>query len=204
MSFGRVLILQLVILGVVLESDLGRKKIGGFRVARPLVAAILIVPFFITGFPTSDHNLLLQGLGALAGIVLGLIAVSPALVAVDFDPYFQGRLARLRKKPGKPSAISVAGAGYAGLWILVSVARIIFSYTSQHEFPDALQRFLVQHQLAADGLTNALMFLAVGMDTFRSIGLIVRARRALQEGRQVTQPGDEGLTSGAGTAQTGR
>ena len=32
------------------------------------------------------------------------------------------------------------------------------------------------------------MFLAVGMDTFRSIGLIVRARRALHAGERVPKP----------------
>jgi hypothetical protein len=48
-----IVILQLVVLGVVLESDLGRRKIGWFRVLRPVVTVVIIVPFFFTTLPMS-------------------------------------------------------------------------------------------------------------------------------------------------------
>ena len=51
-----VLILQLAVLGVVLESDLGLRKVGWFRVLRPIIAVVLIAPFFFTSLPTGGHD----------------------------------------------------------------------------------------------------------------------------------------------------
>jgi hypothetical protein len=187
MSFSKVLILQLVILGVVLESDLGRKKVGWFRIARPLIAAAAIVPLYFTTLPTSGNNLLLQGIGALLGLLLGLFCVTPMFVSVGYDPDFRGWWARQREKPGKPAAVSLAGAGYATIWIVVSLGRIAFSWASQHVFPHALGVFLVKHQIDSNALTNSLIFLSVGMDLFRSVGLVARASSSVRRGRLSAQ-----------------
>jgi hypothetical protein len=187
MSFTKVLILQLVILGVVLESDLGRKKIGWFRIARPVIAAAAVVPAFFTTLPTSGNNLQLQAIGATLGIVIGLFSVTPLIVDVSYDPRFRGWLSRQRKQPGKPAAVSECGKSYAAIWIVVSAARIAFSWSSQHLFPHALGVFLVKHQLYPAALTNSLIFLAVGMDLFRSVGLVTRSSNALRRGRLEAQ-----------------
>jgi hypothetical protein len=184
MSFSKDVILSLAILGVVLESDLGRKKkIGWFRIARPIIVAAAIVPIYFTNLPTSGNDLALQGLGALLGVSLGLSAVSPAFVAVSFDPDLRGWWARTRSQPGKPAAVTCAGTGYALVWILATAARLGFAWGSRHAFPHALGVFLIKHQLSSEALTNALIFLPVGMDVFRSVGLLTRGSSALRRGR---------------------
>ena len=187
MSFSKDVILSLAILGVVLESDLGRKKIGWFRIARPIIVAAAIVPIYFSSLPTSGHDLVLQGIGALLGILLGLFAVSPAFVSVGFDPRFRGWWARQRSQPGTPAAVTFAGAGYALVWIVATAARLGFAYGSRHWFNHALGVFLVKHQLTGVALTNALIFLPVGMDVFRSVGLLTRGSSALHKGRLEAQ-----------------
>jgi hypothetical protein len=182
MEFSKVVILQLVILGVVLESDLGRKKIGWFRIARPVIVAVAIVPIYFTSLPTSGDNLVLEIIGAGLGIFLGLLSVSPWFVRVEFDPEFRGRWARFRSHPGKPAAVTIAGGRYATIWILASFARIAFAWLSQHAFPHALGVFMHKHQLAGDALTDALIFWPLGMDLFRSVGLLARGSGALRRG----------------------
>jgi len=179
---ANIVILQLVILGVVLESDLGRRKIGWFRILRPVIAVVLVVPFFFTSLPASGHDLLLQAAGVLAGALLGLIAVSPLLVAVGYDPSWPGghwaRLFHRTHAHGKPAAVSRAGWGYAVLWAAVTALRLGFAWGSQHLFSAQLGHFLVSHQLSGTALTNAFIFLAVGMDLFRSVLLGIRGQHA--------------------------
>jgi hypothetical protein len=192
MSFSKDVILTLAILGVVLESDLGRKKVGWFRIARPIIIAAVIVPLYFKSLPTSGNNLVLEGVGALLGILLGLLSVSPAFVSVGFDPDFRGGWARRRSEPGKPAAVTSAGVGYATIWIVASVARLAFAYGSIHLFPHALGVFLMKHELSSDALTDALIFLPLGMDVFRSVGLMARGSNALRKGRleaQIPQAG---------------
>jgi hypothetical protein len=182
MDFSKVLILQLAILGVILESDLGRKKVGWFRIARPVIVAVAIVPIYFAGLPTSGNNLTLEVVGAGLGIFLGLLCVSPWFVTVEFDPEFRSRWARWRSQPGKPAAVSVSGARYATIWIVVSLARIAFAWGAQHAFPHALGVFMNEHRLAGDALTDALIFWPLGMDLFRSVGLLARGSAVLRRG----------------------
>ena len=178
MTFSIVL-LQLLLLGVIMESDLGRRKIGWFRVLRPVIAVAAIVPFFFTSLPTGHADLILQGAGALAGAALGLFAVSPLLVSVGYDPAWLRRGFRTGRTPRHPAAVSHAGAGYAAIWIAVTAIRLGFAYGAQHVFPSALSQFLVSHQLSSIALGNAFIFLAIGMDLFRSAGLWTRGRHQL-------------------------
>lgn len=177
---ANIVILQPAILAVVLESDLGHRRIGWFRVARPIIAVAAIVPLYFTSLPTAGHDLLLQGAGALTGTLLGLLCVSPLLVSVEYRPAWRGRWSR---RSGGPAAVSRAGAGYAAIWIVATAARLAFAYGAQHVFPVGLGHFLAVHQLSGTALTNAFIFLAVGMDLFRSLGLWVRGRARLAEGR---------------------
>lgn len=185
-----ILILQLAILSVVLESDLGRRKIGWFRVARPIVAVAFIVPFFFTTLPTGGDDLALQGVGAAVGVVLGAVSVCPLLMAVVFEPAWRRRHFTTARTPAKPAAVSRAGAGYAAIWIGATVFRLGFAYGSEHWFPAQLGHFMATHQLSREGLTNAFIFLAITMDLARSFGLWARARRALAPSRPGTRATD--------------
>jgi len=173
-----IVILQLAVLTVVLESDLGRRKVGWFRVARPVIAVATIVPFFFTTVPTGGGNLLLQAAGLSAGVVLGALAVSPLLMSVDFAPAWRRRHFRTARTPASPAAVSHAGVGYAALWIGVTFARLTFAYGADHWFPAPLGTFMHTHDLSSTALANCFIFLAIAMDLTRSLGLWTRARHA--------------------------
>jgi hypothetical protein len=173
-----IVILQLAVLAVILESDLGRRKIGWFRVMRPVVTVVVIVPFFFTALPAARNDLILQAAGALAGVVLGLASVSPLLVSVSYDRAWRPRGFRTARTRARPAAVSRAGLGYAAIWIAVTAARLGFAYGAQHLFPAGLGRFLAGHMLSGTALANAFIFLSLGMDLSRSVLLWTRGRRA--------------------------
>lgn len=185
-----IVILQLVVLGVVLESDLGRRKIGWFRVLRPVVTVVTIVPFFFTTLPISGNNLALQAAGGVVGATLGLASVSSLFVSVGFDPDYTSRwsLRTLRRGRRRGASISRAGVGYAAIWVAVFAARMGFAYGAQDVFPGALGQFLAAWHLSASGLANAFILLSIGMDLFRSIGLLGRGRAARRQGRRLDLP----------------
>ncbi|WP_154676275.1 hypothetical protein [Amycolatopsis benzoatilytica] len=181
--------MQLAILAVVLESDLGRRKIGWVRVGRPLVGVALIVPFFFTSLPTGRDDLLLQGASALVGAALGLFSVCPLLVSVRYQPDWRRRWPRTSPGQGRPAAVSRSGAGYAAVWIAVTAARLGFAYGAQHLFPAELGVFLAAHHLSEAALTNAFIFLSVSMSLFRSLGLWTRGRACLAQAGTVAAQG---------------
>jgi len=160
-------ILNLVVLGVVLEADLGRRKIGRFRVARPLLTAIMICPLFLDSVPTSAGNLALQAAGIVAGAALGLAA--HLFISVSYGPV-KGRTGT------RDRAVSRAGLGYAAFWTTIYGGRLLFIYGSLHWFPASLGQFFAAHQLSAAGLTDALIFMAVAMALARSALLGLRGR----------------------------
>lgn len=179
-----IVFLQLFVLGVVLESDVGRRKIGWFRVVRPVIGVGAIVPSYLTSLPTGHGDLVLQTVGALSGILLGLVSVSPLFVSVHFDPSYRSHLSRITRRTGtRPAAVSRAGVGYALIWIGLTLFRLGFAYGAQHVFPNALAQFMIEHRLSADALTNAFIFLSLGMDLFRSILLAGRGRAVTHRAR---------------------
>ncbi|HEY3870346.1 MAG TPA: hypothetical protein VGM10_18415 [Actinocrinis sp.] len=182
-----IVFLQLFVLGVVLESDVGRRKIGWFRVVRPVIGVSAIIPGYLTSVPTGSGDLVLQAVGAGSGILLGLVSVSPLFVSVYFDPAYRSHLSHITRRTGtRGTVVSRAGVGYALIWIGLTLFRLGFAYGAQHVFPGALAQFMIEHRLSADALTNAFIFLSLGMDLFRSILLAGRGwtvtRRARSAG----------------------
>jgi hypothetical protein len=171
------LIFNLILLAVVLESDLGRRKISLFRVARPLVGATVIAPFFISAPGASAWGIGLQVIGVGAGLCLGWAAA--ALLPVAWDP--------LRQRP-----YSRGGPCYALLWAAVSAGRYLFSYGAQHWFGRSLSTFMITNHVSRGALADALIFLFLAMYLVRALSLAVRRqaviRRATATSDRARQP----------------
>ena len=158
-----------IVLAVTLHSDLGsHKKVGAFRLLRPLLTSAAVVPLFIDPLVKHGNGLAVELAGVAAGLLGGLIASS--LMKVYTSP-----------KTGKP--VSAAGWGYALLWLIVVGARAFFSYGSSHLFSHQLDTWCVAHQVTGDAITNGLIFMAIAMVLTRTLGLAARAARV--RGRSV-------------------
>ena len=156
-------VVNLVVLGVILEADLGHRRVGWFRVLRPLTGTAAVVVLYLSAVPTSGHNVALYAVGIGAGVILGL--ASHLFVTIHSDA------AR-----GRP--VSRAGFGYVVFWVVIFAVRLGFIYGSEHLFSGALGQFLVAHQLSVAGLTDALIFMAIAMALARSVLLGGRALAA--------------------------
>jgi hypothetical protein len=150
-----------IVLAVTLHSDLGgHKKIGAFRVLRPIITAAAVIPLFIDSPVTHGNGLAVELAGVAAGLLGGLLAVS--LMRVYRSP-----------KTGKP--VSAAGWPYALLWLVVVGARAFFSYGASHLFSAQLDTWCVAHQVTGDAITDGLIFMAIAMVLTRTVGLAGRA-----------------------------
>jgi hypothetical protein len=158
------LIIDAVLLGAVLEADLGReRKIGRLRLLRPLGIAAAIIPLYLKPVPTHGNSFTLEIVAIVTGLVLGLLATT--LMGVSRSP-----------RTGKP--VSRTGFGYAVLWTVVIGARAAFSYGSEHWFSHSLGTWMAQHSVTTAAITDGLIFMAVAMLLTRTIAMGVRARAA--------------------------
>jgi len=155
-------LLNLGILAVVLETDLGRRRIGPLRLLRPFLAAVAIVPFFLHGVAAAGNGLALEIIGTLSGLAIGVGAAS--LMDVERDA-LTGR------------AYSRAGIAYALLWAGVTAARLGFAYGAQHMFGAELGTFMRTHAISRDALTASLIFMALAAVLARTSLLAARALR---------------------------
>jgi hypothetical protein len=158
------LVVDAVLLGAVLEADLGsHRKIGRLRILRPLGIAAGIIPLYLKAVATTGHGLEVEITGAIAGLVLGVVATT--LMSVYRSP-----------KTGK--AVSRTGFAYAALWTAVIGARAAFTYGSEHWFSHSLNTWMVQHSVTGAAITDGLIFMAVSMLLTRTIAMGIRARHA--------------------------
>jgi hypothetical protein len=158
-------IVNLVILAVVLQADLGHRKVTWMRVVRPFIVALIIVPFFVKSPQASGRGLLLEAAGFVVGALLGVLAAFTLMKVTE-----EGS-----------NLITQAGLGYAIFWIVVIGGRIVFSYGSYHWYTDSLGRWLYTNRITVNGLTDSLIFLAIAMAlgrTSRFIVPLVSTRRA--------------------------
>jgi hypothetical protein len=154
---AQAMVINGVVLFAVLEADLGpHRKVGKFRLARPLVMAGAIVPLYLKALTTHGTGLALEIAGAAAGLVLGLAAVS--LMTVHISP-----------RTGRPA--TRAGVGYAALWTAVIGARAAFSYGSYHWFGSSLSSWMTRHDVSTAAITDTLILMAVTMVVTRTVGM---------------------------------
>jgi hypothetical protein len=158
-----VLIPNLVILVTVLLSDCGRRPVTALRLARPFIAAAVIVSFFFRGVQGSGSGLLVEAAGIGAGLALG--------VAASF-------LMRVSAGAAAGTAVTAGGKAYAAFWLAVVAARVYFTYGARHVFSRPLGAWLYASHVTVDGLTAALIFFSVAMLLGRTGALAIRARRA--------------------------
>lgn len=150
-----------LVLAAVLEADLGpHRKIGVFRIARPLGVGAAIVPLYLTRPATHGTGLVLEIAAIAVGLLLG--AVANALMRVYRSP-----------RTGRP--VSRAGVGYAALWVAIIGARAAFSYGAEHWFGAQLGHWMVTNQVSVDALTDALILMAIAMMLTRTLALGGRA-----------------------------
>ncbi|MCX5264984.1 hypothetical protein [Streptomyces sp. NBC_00199] len=188
---ANIVIMQLAILAVVLESDLGRRKIGWLRVGRPVVGVAVIVPFFFTSLPTGGNDLLLQGAGALAGAALGLFSVCPLLVSVDYQTDWRRGWPRTSPTPGGPAALGAGVLGRSGTpvasWLMneADLLLVVGASFSNHtgiapykpiiqidDSPEAIGRFT---PVDVGLLGDPAVTLTVPLDQLDQLGTAVKA-----------------------------
>jgi hypothetical protein len=166
------LIINGAVLISVLEGDLGpHRKIGKFRILRPLITIAAIVPIFISSPVTHGNGLLVELAGLAAGLFCGLVA--SALMRVYRSP-----------RTGKP--VSAAGFPYALVWIVVVGARTFFSIGATRWVPVQLDQWCLAHQVTGAAITDGLIFMALTMVLIRTTALGTRARRL--PGAQAASP----------------
>jgi hypothetical protein len=163
----KALIVNGLVLLAVLEADLGpARKVGRFRLLRPLLLCISIVPMFLVALATHGTGLALEIAGGVAGILLGLTATGMMTV---------------RRQPTTGRVVTRAGAAYAALWITVIAARSLFSIGAEHWFNHPLATWMANHQVTGAAITDTLIIMAVAMTLARTIGLAVRANQFRRE-----------------------
>ncbi|GAA1932875.1 hypothetical protein [Streptantibioticus ferralitis] len=164
-------IINLAVLATVLHADLGYKQIAWLRLARPILLAIAVVPIFAKNIATTGNGLTLEIAGTAAGLLLGLLAA--ALLPVRYDTT-------------RKAAFSTGKTTYAALWTTVIGARLLFAYASVHVFPAQLGHWMATNHITPDALTDALIFLAMGMLVARTAALLGKGARATRTHQTTT------------------
>jgi len=153
------------VLATVLASDLGpARKIGRMRLLRPVIAAAVIIPFFVRSPASGGAGLAVETAGIAAGLLGGLAAAA---------------LMRVHRTPAGTPASS-AGWAYAAFWALVVGARAAFSYGAAHWFTGPLAAWAIASQVSEAAITDGLIFMALTMIVVRTAGLRLRAARLPQ------------------------
>jgi hypothetical protein len=152
-----------VVLATVLASDLGpARKIGRMRLLRPVIAAAVIIPVFVSRPVTHGTGLAVETAGVAAGLLGGLAVAA---------------LMHVRRSPATGAPVSSAGWPYAAFWTLVVGARAAFSYGAAHWFTGPLVSWCTANQVSAAAITDGLIFMAVIMVIIRTAALAGRASR---------------------------
>jgi hypothetical protein len=157
------LIIDALLLAAVLEADLGaHRKIGKYRILRPLLLAGAIIPIYLKPVVTTGTGFTLELALAAAGVVFGLIAAS---------------LMTVYRSPRTNEPVCSTKSGYAALWVGVVGARAAFSYGGAHWFAPQISTRMARNAVSTAAITDALIFMAITMMVTRTLGLVVGTLR---------------------------
>ncbi|MCQ4082316.1 hypothetical protein NGB36_17330 [Streptomyces sp. RB6PN25] len=166
----------MTILGIVLATDLGRRRLTNVRMLRSLLAVAIVIALFVHSLPTSGNDVSMQlagiGLGAICGLTAG--ALLPARRGLNGDIWTSG------------------GVGYALLWFVVSGSRVLFAYGTEHWFSHAIITFSIDYKLSGpDVYANAFVFMSLAMVLARTAVLLAKRRRLRATGTEPARQTEE-------------
>jgi hypothetical protein len=155
-----------VVLATVLATDLGpARSIGRMRLLRPVIAAAVIIPAFVSAPVTHGTGLAVEIAGVAAGLLGGLAAAA---------------LMHVYRHPRTGAPVSAAGWPYALFWTVIVGARAAFSYGAAHWFTGPLVSWCITNQVTQAAITDGLIFMAITMVIIRTAALAGRAARLPQ------------------------
>ena len=158
-------VLNIALLAYILLANVGTRALTWRRMALPIVAVVVAGYAFLRDMPTVGNDVRLELAGLTAGAVLGVVAAL---------------LVRVRRTTD--GLVMTAGIGFAALWVVVIVGRMLFAYGADHWFGRQIGQFSMTHQITGAGAWTAafiLMALAMVVTRVAATGVVtaVAARR---------------------------
>lgn len=140
-------LLNLALLAFVLGRNLGVRPVTAGTFLLPAAVVAAAATWFLRDLPTAGNDVGLEGVGAAAGLALGVVSAL---------------LTRLRARQGR--LVVSAGAAFAALWVLVVGGRVAFAEWATHGGSRAVAEFSIRHQITgADAWTSAFVLMALAM-----------------------------------------
>ncbi|GHF52543.1 hypothetical protein GCM10010218_37530 [Streptomyces mashuensis] len=163
--FLTALIASVTILAIILATDLGTRRVTNMRMLRSLLAIAIVIALFVHSLPHAGNDVSLQLVGIGVGVICGLIAAS---------------LLPAHRDPATGDVFTRGGIGYAAVWFVLSSARVLFAYGTEHWFPAGIIKFSIDYKLSGqDVYANAFIFMSLAMVLTRTAVLLTRRRRLL-------------------------
>jgi hypothetical protein len=163
------------ILAIILASDLGRRKVTTMRLIRPLIAVAIVIAIFMRSLPLDGNDPSLQLVGIGVGVICGLLA--GALLPAE--------------REGNGDVFTRGGLAYALLWVIISLARVVFVYGTENWFTEAIIKFCIEYRISGPAVfANAFVLMALAMVLARTSVILMRSRNLKVAARQQDAPAE--------------
>jgi hypothetical protein len=154
-------LLNIGILALVLATNLGTRTLTWRRLMVPVLLVALAGSSFLRQMPTLGHDLELELAGLSCGVLLGVVAAL---------------LVRVRRVGDR--VVTMAGAGFAALWVVVIGGRMLFAYGAQHWYGRAIGEFSRTNQITGSvAWAAAFVLMALAMVISRVLVTGMQAAR---------------------------